>query len=145
MLRKRGIFLFGIAALYPVLSAYADGPQPGAASGTLILKLPRSPAAGEAVCVRISVGVLPRNARIVVRLDNGEIVGTVAPYGVRPNQKVGVYTIPIPTNAVLKGKVSLRLEVEEKSAATTRAPTQAEVEDAKLAFVPVTREEGKQQ
>ena len=144
MLGKRVIFLFGLAALYPVVSACADGPKPGTANGALILELPRSPAADETVCVRISVGVLPRNARIVVRLDNGEIVGTVAPYGVRPNQKAGVYTIPIPTSAAVNGKVSLHLEVEQKSVATTRAPTQAEVEDARLAFVPVTREEGKQ-
>jgi hypothetical protein len=145
MLWKRAIFVFALAALYPVLPTCADGPQHEVANGTVTLELPRSPAAGEAICVRITVGVLPRNARIVVRLGNGEIVGTVAPYGVRPNQKAGVYTIPIPTKAAVNGKMSLRLEVEEKSAAIARAPTQAEVEDARLAFVRVTREEGKQQ
>jgi hypothetical protein len=144
MLGKSVVFLFGLAALYPMVSTCADDPKPGVANGALILQLPRSPAADEAVCVRISVGVLPRNTRIVVRLGNGEIVGTVAPYGVRPNQKAGVYTIRIPTNAAVNGKVSLRLEVEEKSAVTARAPTPAEVEDARLTFVPITGEEGKQ-
>jgi hypothetical protein len=145
MLGKRDIVVFALAILYPVLAACADGPQPGVANGTLTLELPRFPAAGEAICVRISVGVLPRDSRIVVRMDNGEIVGTIAPYGIRQNQKAGVYTIPIPTKAAVSGKVSLRLEVEEKGAATARAPTQAEVDDARLAFVAVTREERKQQ
>jgi hypothetical protein len=106
-------------------------------AGRLTLTLPRRPAADEALSVRLTVGVLPRDARVVVRTADGQIAGTIRPFGVRSGQKAGVFTIPVPSKAVVEDKVSLRLEVLEKNAKAARAPTEAEVEHAELSFVPV--------
>src|SRR4051812_35629656 len=92
--------LLGIGLLVGPVPARAESPD-----GMLTLTLPRPPAADEALVLRLSVGVLPRNARVVVQTVDGEIAGTVAPYGVRPGRKAGEFTLPVPAKAVVGDKV----------------------------------------
>ncbi len=111
--------------------------QPATSERMLTLTLPHAPSANEAIRAVVTVGVLPRNARIVVRLADGEIAGTISPFGIRSGRKAGVYMIAIPNGAAVHGKVTLRLELVQKNA-ETRAPTMVEVEDVKLTLIPVT-------
>ncbi|MGI8515243.1 MAG: hypothetical protein ACR2NT_08870 [Acidimicrobiia bacterium] len=126
--------LLGIGLLVSPISALTVGTD-----GMLTLALPRQPAADEAVVLRLSVGVLPRQARVVVRTIDGEIAGTIAPFGVRPGREAGVHTIPIPAKAVVGDKVTLRFEILERDAQAGRFPTCAEIKEAKLVFMPVSR------
>jgi hypothetical protein len=135
--RSGVVYCCALATFFCFSFASAGSPETAARNGVLILELPRAAGAGEAIYLRLTVGVLPRGARLVVRLGDGEIAGTVATYGVRPNQKAGIHTIGIPARAVVDGKVSLVLDVEEKKA-PVRPPTQSEVEGATLVFRPVT-------
>jgi hypothetical protein len=112
---------------------------PGGPNGVLMLKLPRKPAADESLALRLSVGVLPQGARVVVKTPDGKIAGTVSPFGVRPGRKAGVYTIPIPATAVTGDKVILHLEVLEKGTEVGRPPTKEEIEGAEVAFMPAPR------
>lgn len=114
--------------------AEAGAPQ---ARKTVTLTLPRAAASNEAVAVRIAAGVLPRGARIIVRLQSGEIAGSVTPYGVRTGQKAGLYTIPLPQHAIANGTVTLHLELSEKRGGP-RAPTEQEVEKVEVVYVPVS-------
>ncbi len=121
------------------------GPVPcGAASlpidsrGTLTLPLPRQPAENEMLVIKIWVGAISRGTKIVVRAADQEIAGTIVPFGIRPGQKAGMHTIPVPAKAVRDKKVSLRLEVLERGAKAARAPTHREIEDAKLEIIPVS-------
>ncbi|SIO36254.1 hypothetical protein SAMN05444166_4103 [Singulisphaera sp. GP187] len=125
--------LLGIGLLASLLPSGGEAP-----GGKLTLTLSRQPTKDEAIVLRLAVGVLPRNARVIVRTVDGKIAGTVAPFGVRPLQKAGVYQIAVPAKAVVGDKVTLRLEVLEKGAGEARLPTREEIEDAKLTFVPVT-------
>jgi hypothetical protein len=102
------------------------------------LALPRPPAPGETVILRVTTGALPRGARVVVRLTDGEVLGAVSPFGVLPGRKAGPSMIPLPEKAMANGKVQLVLEVEEKGQPPGRAPTRKEVEAVDLVFVPVT-------
>jgi len=102
------------------------------------LPLPRAIGLGEALVARVSVGPLKAHQRIVVRVRNGQIAGTVAPFGAQARQGSGIYTIPIPENAPQNGEVRLLVEVEEKNA-KTRAPTIDEVRGITLAYIAVTR------
>jgi hypothetical protein len=115
------------------------------AQGKLTLSLPRPPTADEMLVVKISVGPIGQRTKIVVRAPDQEIAGTIVPFGIRPGQKAGTHTIPVPAKAVLDKKVTLRLEVLENGAKAARAPTRAEIEDAKLAYIPVSKrpEKGK--
>ena len=107
-----------------------------AAHTTMNLTLPRAANADEAVHVRLAAGVLPAGARVVVRLPTGEIVGSATPYGARPGQKAGVFTIPLPPGAIRNGKVTLQFTVEGKGG--PRPPKGGEVEQVDLIYVPVT-------
>ena len=107
--------------------------------GKVTLTLTREPTEDEMVTLRVTAGVLPRNARVVVRTEDGEIAGTITPFGIRPGQKAGVHTIPVPSGALAKNKVELRFEVLEKDAKQARVATKAEIEDAKLVLIPAVR------
>jgi hypothetical protein len=107
----------------------------------LTIALPRQAGAEEALVIRLSVGVLPRRARVVVETLDGEIAGSVTPYGIRPGRKAGIYTIPIPDKAVSNKKITLRLKVLEQGAKSSRPPARAEIEAAKVAFTRVSREQ----
>jgi|GEM_PF-2378984 len=133
--------LAGLAVL-----ACANSRQ-GALAGTvegrrrvMTLVLPRAPAPGEAATLRVAAGVLPRGARLVVRLSNGEILGAVTPYGVLPGRKAGLSMIPLPKTAIANGEVKLALEVLERGRKTGRAPTRDELGAVDILFVPVTGE-----
>jgi hypothetical protein len=104
------------------------------------LPLPRTTGAPEELVARVSVGPLKKDLRIIVRIHNGEIAGTIAPYGTQARQGSAVYTIPIPANAAQGDDVLLLVEVEQKGA-ETRPPTTQEVQSIKLAYIPVTKSE----
>lgn len=101
------------------------------------LPLPRTANPGEMLVARISVGPLKAHQRIIVRIRNGKIAGTVSPFGAHARQGTGVYTIPLPVGAVRDGQVRLLLELVEKDA-PARAPTADEVREVTLAYIPVT-------
>ena len=65
------------------------------------------------------------------------IAGTVAPFG--PAGRVGgVYTIPLPQEAIVDGKVTLILGVLEDLASKARPPSEGEVGSVELILVQVT-------
>ena len=58
--------------------------------------------------------------RIIVRIRNGEIAGTISPFGAQERQEPAVYTIPLPAGAVKDGIARLLVEVERKTAEPAR-------------------------
>ncbi|NEP13866.1 MAG: hypothetical protein F6K14_27435 [Symploca sp. SIO2C1] len=112
-------------------------------AGEITLALPRTPAHDEAVRVVISAGILPRGASIVVRTLDGKIAGSVSPFGIRPGQPAGRYTIPLPKTALKEGKVSLVLELHRQYAEEVRAPSTEEFLGAELVYTPITESGGK--
>lgn len=127
------------AGLLFLIVACADGSTAGAAASTLTLVLPRPPAPDEAVHLILKVGRLPRDARVVVRTDTGEIVGTIRPFGPSAREQGGTHVMAIPPEAVKDGKVSLVLQVEEKETGA-RVPTKEEVQSVTVALTPVTHQ-----
>jgi len=111
--------------------------------GKLTLPLPRQPAENEMLVIKIWVGAISRGTKIVVRATDQEIAGTIVPFGIRPGQKAGMHTIPVPAKAVGDKTVSLRLEILERGAKAPRVPTRLEIEDAKLAFIPASQRPAK--
>ncbi len=114
-----------------------EGPPAAAELMSLTLEVPRLPAANEVVWARIEVGALPPGARLVVRTTDGGIAGTVAPFG-PVGREGGVYTIPLPQEAIADGKVTLILGVLEDLASEARPPLEGEVGSVELILVQVT-------
>ena len=102
------------------------------------LTLPRRADADEAVWLQVRAGALPPGAEISVGTADGELLGTVSPFGVQQGRDAGTYTIPVPEDAIEDGRVQLHLEVQERGG-TVRPPLPGEVENLSLIFVPVTR------
>lgn len=103
------------------------------------LTLQRPMATDEMLQARIEVGPLAPNARIIVRLEDDSIAGTVSPFGAEARRAGGVYFIPVPAKAVKSGKVALHLELETSDTAPARAPSTDEVRSIELVVVPTTR------
>jgi hypothetical protein len=99
----------------------------------------RAAAANEAFRLQVFAGPLQPGHRLVVRLPNGEIVGTIAPYGTASREKGGSSVMALPANALQNGKVTVHLEVIEKRGAAPRAPTAHELEKVVLLIVPVAK------
>lgn len=133
---KLRAWLFVLTSLWPALLFAAAKQQ------VYDLPLPRAAAPGEMLVARVSVGPLSAHQRIIVRIRNGEIAGTVSPFGARARQGSGAYTIPLPDGAVKDGAVRLLVELVEKDA-PTRAPTPDEVREIALEYIPVTGYGGK--
>jgi len=138
-LRMSGVWLLvpALALAWPCCSL-AAGKQK-----VYDLPLPRAIGPDKALVARVSVGPLKAHQRVVVRVRNGEIAGTISPFGAQARQGSGVYTIAIPDSAAKDGEIRLLVEVEEKNA-PTRAPTSDEVRSITLAYIAVTRSSGKE-
>jgi hypothetical protein len=101
------------------------------AGGEIVLDLPRAMRVGETAFLEIEVGAIGR-AQIEVTTDTGQPLGTVAPFGPRAGQTAGGFTLPVPSNAIRDGRVTLRLMVRQGG--TLRPPTAEEVRGVKLSI-----------
>lgn len=104
--------------------------QPACREVTLVL--PRELRGDETAVLLVSVGVIPRGARIAVTTPSGRLLGTVSPYGVRAGREAGTYTVPLPADAISGRHVSLRLSLDWNR--KQRAPTKKEVKDVRVSI-----------
>ena len=109
------------AAALALFSLLAQRP----AARTVTLTLPHALRSGETATLVVSVGVIPKGARIEVTTLSGRDLGTVSPYGIRPGHEAGSYTVPIPADAIEGRRVRILLSLA--FAGTRRAPTESEV------------------
>ena len=107
----------------------APGGKPFSENGKVTLSVPRSLASEEALSVRVTVGTLPKGARIVVRSERGEVLGSIVPFGQSTNRPNMSYTIPVPPELVSDQKVSLGFTLEEAGTKQSRVPTETEVRE----------------
>jgi hypothetical protein len=116
--------------------ANADGASRKASHKVFTLALPRAMNENDLLRALITTGPLPRGARVVAKLPNGAVVGSIAPYSMTDPAPGGSHTIAIPARAVRDGAVTLHLHLVEKRGATPRAPSVREVEKVELLLVP---------
>jgi hypothetical protein len=116
----------------------AIGDPASPSRGALTLAVPRPPATGESLLLRVEVGPLARGALLVVRTAGGTRVGSIAPFGARAREKGGFYTLPLPQKLVATGEIDLRFEIDQKGAKAVRPPTAKELLGVELVFVPIT-------
>lgn len=104
----------------------------------LTLTLPRPLATGETTFIELKLGAVERAAEIEVATTSGRFLGVVSPFGIRSGEEAGTYTIPLPTDAFLDGRVSLRLTLSLHGQAK-RAPTTKEVRAVRLKIAPAAQ------
>lgn len=105
-----------------------------AQSRTVALALARPLRAGEGLSLELSLGPLPPGATVTIATPDGRVLGTISPHGPGAARAGATYVVPIPPGAVARGRVVVRLVVDEGCAA--RAPTRREVRAVRLVIVP---------
>ena len=134
-----GAALVGTVLMCAGIVAASDDPGDQPPKRVAKIALARVPTDREAIQVQVKVGPLPEGARLVVRSEDGESLGTIAPYGAAARQKGGTYTVAVPKQGLstADAKLALSFELKEKDG-TVRAPTKNELKEATAVIIPVT-------
>src|SRR5437588_10631000 len=115
---------------FTALLLFALFAQPSSTGRTETLVLPHTLKAGETVWLEVCVGVVTRGAEIEVTTTSGRLLGVISPYGIRPGNQAGTYTVLVPADAISEGRLSLRLSLDY--AHSQRAPTKEEVKGLRV-------------
>jgi hypothetical protein len=99
------------------------------------LTLPHPLAPGARAWLEVQVGALAPGQRVRVTTLAGEPIGTIAPFGPAERRQSGVYSLPVPPDALHDGVLSVRVTVIQSNAAP-RAPAATEVESLRLLSAP---------
>jgi hypothetical protein len=86
---------------------------------------------GDSAWLEVQVGPLAPGQRVRVTTSTGELLGTISPFGPAARQNVGVYSLPVPSDAILNGALSVRVTILDANK-PPRAPTAAEVQSLKV-------------
>ena len=102
-----------------------------AAPGRVVtLVLPRTLEANETAWIELKVGVISKSAEIEIETTEGRMLGVISPYGIRPGNEAGTYTVPLPEDAISNKGVSVRIPLSYLQ--TKRAPTSKEPKSVRL-------------
>lgn len=99
------------------------------------LLAPRDPGENDAVRVKVETGPLPFGARLVVKTEQGDIVGSFSSYGVSGPNDTHSGSFPLPSSAVVHRRVRLQVQIEAPGA-MTRAATPDEIRGLDILIVP---------
>jgi hypothetical protein len=95
------------------------------------LTLPHPLKAGANAWLEVQVGPLAPGQRVRVTTLAGEAIGTIAPFGPAERRQSGVYSLPVPPDAIHDGALSVRVTVTQSNA-PPRTPTATEVQSLRL-------------
>jgi hypothetical protein len=123
-----------IALLVVGLAGLAASMLRAEGSAMIDLVVPRTAVRGDTVRVQVTVGPLPRGARLVLSSANGEILGAVTPFGPAGNRATTA-TVAITRSAVIDDHLRLRVQVVEPGA-SPRAPNSGETAALKIVVLP---------
>ena len=112
--------------------------EDAAAAREITLALPQALRPGEPAWLVVQVGRLGRGQEIDVVTMSGQPLGTISPFGTRPGEAAGTFTLPVPPDLIRDGRLTVRLTISE-GGAPPRAPTAEEVTDVTLAAAGAAR------
>jgi hypothetical protein len=110
-------------------------PQHQSNGRVVTLALPHALRAGETAWLELTVGPLQRGMQIEIATTAGRPLGTVSPYGARASRTAGTYSVPVPTDAIARGRISVRVSVD-RDGDPPRAPTRKEVQRLRMRIMP---------
>ncbi|MGV7219389.1 hypothetical protein [Bradyrhizobium sp. UFLA05-112] len=102
------------------------------------LTLPHSLAPGAIAWIEVQVGPLAPGQRVRVTTQAGELLGAISPFGPGERQNAGIYSLPVPPDAIHDDNLSVVVTITEANK-PPRAPNPAEVKSLKLLAPNTTR------
>jgi hypothetical protein len=127
------LIVLGVCAALPFFCCAEDLGRSNHECLVVTLRVPVGFEQGDQLVGRFKVAALPEKAKLVVRTDAGDIVGSIFPFGRQHESGSNEYLIPVPSTAIVDRQVKLRLSVEQKGK-TPRAPTSSEVSGAEMSL-----------
>jgi len=114
------------ALLAIALLTQAATAQDSSAGQELTLALPHPLATGERAWIEVQLGAISKGRVVNVTTASGLLLGTISPFGARPGQNAGTFTLPLPADAIRDGRVTVRVTISQPGG-PPRAPTAQEV------------------
>ena len=105
-----------------------NNPAPGTAQSpltTMQLAIPRGDP-GKALVLLVTVGALPRGARVDIYGPHNELLGTASPFGLQAARAGGTYRIPLPSEFTAADAVTVSSQLTD-AAGLKRKPTPDEL------------------
>jgi hypothetical protein len=102
------------------------------------LLAPRDPGPNEAVRVKVDTGPLPFGARLVVKTEQGDVIGSITSYGVPGPNDSRSESFPVQSRNVVNKRLRLQVLVEAPGE-MTRVATPDEVRGLDVMIVPRNR------
>jgi hypothetical protein len=116
-------------ALFVQATSAADKPE-------VELTLPHPLHAGDVPFVEVQLGAMRRGEEIQLTTALGRELGVISPFAVRVGQEAGTYTLPLPPNIFVNGRIKVRLTVKQNDH-TQRLPTAEEVKAVRVKIAPI--------
>jgi hypothetical protein len=101
------------------------------------LRLPRALHHGEAAMLAVTLGG-SRSEEITVRDGTGQLIGVISPFGRRQSSAGSTYLLPVPADAIVRGRVVVRFSIEHEGE-PTRAPRRSQIGAVRLRVRPAVR------
>ncbi|HJQ36764.1 MAG TPA: hypothetical protein VKB93_06475 [Thermoanaerobaculia bacterium] len=111
------------------LALFSAVAQPPSAR-SVTLTLPHALREGEIAFLSVTVGVIQKGAEIEITSVTGRPLGTISPYGIRPGNEAGTYTVPLPADVIVGRRVTVLLSLRANG--KNRAPTKKEVKRVRV-------------
>jgi len=108
-----------------------------AARDAIVLKLPPAHAQGDTLYLEIELGVVGAGQEIEMTTEDGRLLGVVSPHAIRPGRAAGTYTLPLPAEAIDRGRLRVRVNVT-RSDAPVRPASEQEVRSLRIVAMPAT-------
>ena len=89
---------------------------------------------GRVAFLVVTLGALPSGGEVEITGTDGKMLGSLSPYALRTGASAGTYTVPLPSDAVHNGQVTVQLSL--RSGDTARAPTADEVKAVRAEWGP---------
>ena len=102
-----------------------------AAAQDMTLTLPQPFDAGDSAYIEVQVGVIGPGHEIEVKTADGRMLGVISPHGIRAGRAAGVYTLPLPADAICNDRVGITLMITRSDAAA-RVPDVDEVRGVRV-------------
>ena len=131
---KRTAAALAFVALLAQAGLAENGPPQSGPAGSaqeLTLALPHPLAAGETAGIEVQLGAIARGRVVTVTTASGAPLGTISPFGTRPGEDAGTYTLPVPADAIRDGRVAINLTITQ-AGGPPRPPTAQEVRGVRL-------------
>jgi hypothetical protein len=116
-------------ALLALVASFAHAADATGMEQTFTLSHPLE--AGASPWLEVRVGPLTAGQRVRVTTLQGELIGTIAPFGPAARQGGGVYSLRVPPDAIHGDALSVRVTVTQSNV-SPRAPNATEVQSLRL-------------